>query len=79
MMPVAMTSAAVSGGRPPRLSETAMATPAVTDLGASETSTTRGAPSAPATATAETIATTAPTTSAAAIGSRLRRTSARLR
>jgi hypothetical protein len=77
--PVAITRTAVSDGRPPARSETAIATAAVTDLGASEMSTTRGAPKAAAMTTAETIATRAPTTSAAAIGSRFSRTSARLR
>jgi len=62
-----MTSAAVSGGAPPSVSDTAIATPAVIDFGASETSTARGAPSARATRSAETIATNAPTIKAAAM------------
>ena len=53
--------------------------PAVTDFGASETSARRGTPSAAAIPTAETIAVNAPITSAAAIGARLARTSARWR
>ena len=74
-----MTSTAVSGGAPPSVSDTAIATPAVTDFGASDTSTARGAPSARATRSAETTATNAPTSSAAAIGRRLRLTSSILR
>ena len=69
-MPVVMTSTAVSGGRPPSFSDTAMATPAVTDLGASETSTTFGAPSQRAIRTADAMAVIDPASSAAAIGSR---------
>ena len=79
MMPVVMTRAAVSAGMPPRLCEIAMATPAVTDLGASETSTARGTPIAAAMPSAETMATVEPASRAAAIGARSRRTRARLR
>ena len=78
MMPVAMTKVAVSDGRPPNASDTAIATAAVTDFGAREMTAALGAPNAAAIATAETMATVAPTTSAAAIGNRLRRTIARL-
>ena len=78
-MPVVMTSTAVSAGTPPRFSDTAMAMPAVTDFGAIETSTWRGAPKAAAIATADTQATIAPEIRAAAIGSRLAMTKARWR
>ena len=75
-----MAGTAVSGGAPPSVSETAIATPAVTDFGASDTSTARGAPSACARPGGpETTATSAPTKSAAAIGMILRLIGARLR
>jgi hypothetical protein len=64
-MPVAVTRTAISGGAPPNDRDTAIATPAVTDFGGSETSTARGAPSDLATRSADAIATGAPTTSAA--------------
>ena len=73
---MAITRTAVSGGAPPSGSLTAIATPAVIDFGASAIRTARGAPSALAMSTADTIATIARTTSAAAIGQKLRRTSA---
>ncbi|MNL04395.1 hypothetical protein D3C87_1249630 [compost metagenome] len=46
MMPVAITSTAVSEGRPPIFSDTPMAIGIVTDLGASERTTSGDAPSA---------------------------------
>src|SRR5436853_3787946 len=72
--PVMATSTAVSVGTPPSMSEMLMATAAVTDLGASEISTSRGTPQIAATATAETIATVEPASRAASIGTALRRT-----
>ena len=73
-MPVEITSTAVSAGSPPNCSEIAMATPAVTDFGASEISVPRGAPSQLAIRIAEPQATTEPTTSAAIIGASARAT-----
>ena len=74
-----ITSAAVSDGWPPSRSDTAIATGVVTDFGASEARTSRGAPSAAAMPTAEAIDTRAPANSAAAMGTMLRSTSVRFR
>ncbi len=76
-MPVSITSTAVSAGSPPSVSDMPIATAAVTDFGASDTSTSRGTPKAWATSTAEASATTEPTTSAASIGSMARSTTLR--
>jgi hypothetical protein len=78
-MPVAITSTAVTADSPPRPSDTAMAMPAVTDFGASETSIGRGSPSARPIATTETTATIEPTASADPIGTRLLRTTGQCR
>ena len=68
MMPVRMTATAVSDGSACSDSLMPIATPAVTDFGASDSTTVRGRPAASASNTTETIAVTEPTTSAASIG-----------
>jgi len=78
-MPVAITSTAVSEGRPPRRSATAMAIGVVTDFGAKEAMVARLAPSSQAMATALATAVAAPTKSATVIGSTAVRTASRCR
>ena len=61
--PVVITSTAVSAGRPPMLSLIAIAMPAVTDFGASDTTVARGTPNSIAMPVAETMAVNDPATS----------------
>jgi hypothetical protein len=78
-MPVAITGTAVSEGRPPRRSATAMAIGVVTDFGAKEAMVARLAPSSQAMATALATAVAAPTKSARAMGTKAARTESRCR
>ena len=68
MMPVSTTDTAVSDGSACRDSLMPIATPAVTDFGASDRMIPRGRPAASASTTTETIAVTEPTSSATSIG-----------
>ncbi|MNT11298.1 hypothetical protein D3C72_1461710 [compost metagenome] len=68
MMPVAITSTAVSDGRPPIFSATPIAIGMVTDFGASERTVSGEAPSSQAMPTADTTATTEPATRPASSG-----------
>ena len=81
MIPVRMTITAVSAGSPPSRSEIPIATPAVTDFGASDARTDCGMPKAFAIAIADTRAVTEPTTSDRSIGpsARMRRFASRHR
>ena len=67
-MPVMATATAVSEGRPPVRSATGRAKGMEADLGASDSSVSRVPPSAQASSSAETIATTQPTSNATPIG-----------
>ncbi len=78
VMPVRITSTAVSVGDPPMLSEMPIATGAVADLGASEASSAGRTPSRAAMATAEPAAVADPAMSAATTGSAARLSRARL-
>jgi len=73
MMPVMITNPAVKVGKPPIFSATPMATGLVTDLGATDSQTSPGAPKEYAIATALPTLTTEPTNSAANMGTINRR------
>jgi hypothetical protein len=78
VMPVRMTSTAVRVGDPPIPSEMPIATGAVTDFGASDSSTSARTPKAQPMPSALRIAVVEPATSATAIGTSVLRTDFRL-